>query len=407
MGKIVPLEGDALPWARARFARYYERTPIPPPSALPEREFAAFPFGAESGMRRHAALPNAEAFHRFLTSVVPRHVYYSSAYYVHPEHPTMPGKIWQGADVVFDLDADHLRQSEGLNYAAQLALVKEQLKRLYDDFLTTDFGLDPTQAEIVFSGGRGYHVHVRDERFRGLTSPARRELVDYLQGSETDLVATVLEERHADGAGGPARRFRRLSPPDAPGWKGRTTRGLQAILARWEAEGPDVAASEMIRSGMAVPDAKRLARALLKDGGAAKIRSTLALGALPREIPLELLAIVLKSATVEVQGETDAPVTTDIHRLIRLPGSLHGGTGFRVLPVARDALDAFDPFEAALYPGDPEATVAVTLLDTVDHPFRERISGSAGRDLELPEAEALFLVLRGEASLRGPGPPPP
>lgn len=399
MGKIVPLEGATLDWARARFADYYRGHPVEPPHRFARREFAAFPFGRESTMRRHAALPTAEEFRGFLETVVPRHVYYSSAYYAHPDHPSMAGKEWLGADLIFDLDADHLRQSEGLSYARQLDRVKEQLKRLYDDFLVADFGVDPAKAPIYFSGGRGYHVHVRDERFLSLTSPERRELVDYILGSEFDPAVAIVEERAPDDAGR-LRAFRRLAPPDAPGWRGRTTRGLAELLARWEVAGADVAERELEQAGLPKSEAHHLARQLVTKGGGARIRDSLRIDIFRREIPTGLLRIVLKSAAIEVQGETDAPVTTDIHRLIRLPGSLHGGTGFRVARIGRDALDAFDPFEDARYPDGRGPPVPVELTESVDHPLEGGIRGASGDRLEVGVASALFLVLRGEATLR-------
>src|SRR5208282_2045026 len=99
--------------------------------------------------------------------------------------------------------------------------------------------------------------------------------------------------------------------------------------------------------------------------------------------------------------ETDAPVTTDIHRLIRLPGSLHGGTGFRVVPLTRDAIDTFDPFADALVPSTPGVRTPVTLLSDAQYPFPGgKIGGKTGEAVELPTPEALFLVLRGEAALR-------
>jgi DNA primase small subunit len=51
----------------------------------------------------------------------------------------------------------------------------------------------------------------------------------------------------------------------------------------------------------------------------------------------------------------DEPVTTDLRRLIRFPGSLHGGTGLVVRRIPVDEVDAFDP-----------------LVDAVAEPFENR-----------------------------------
>jgi DNA primase small subunit len=417
VAKTVPLDPPTLAWARGEFARYYRDAVVEPPSRLARREFAAFPFASETMMRRHATLPTPRDLAEFLAREVPRHVYYSTAYYRRPAEPTMAAKEWLGADLIFDLDSDHLRGAESLDYPGQLALVKRRLVALVDDFLFGDFGIDPAATSFVFSGGRGYHVHVRDDRFVSLTSPERRELVDYVLGTGVDPMRAI--ERHAvDARSGPsvgeaaeaapaagrARRapgLLRLAPPDAPGWKGRTTRAVLASLARWRLEGPEVAAAEMTRAGVKPPDARRWARRLLSDGVAERIERTLELDVFRGESAVEFVRAIVPQATIAVQGETDAPVTTDIHRLIRLPGSLHGGTGLRVVPLTREAIDRFDPFSEALLPAPPGARTPVTFREEVAYPFPDGgVRGHPGATEELPTPLALFLVLRGEAELR-------
>ncbi len=418
MAKTVPLDAPTLAWARSQFQRYYREASIDPPAQLARREFAAFPFSEAGGMRRHATLPTPADLRGFLGELVPRHVYYSSAYYREPAQPTMAAKGWLGADLIFDLDADHLRGAGELDYAGQLALVKRRLLDLVDDFLMRDLGVDPAATAFVFSGGRGYHVHVRDERFLGLGGPERRELVDYVLGVGVDPLAAI-EERREDvragrtvgdadteevgGARGRAARALRLAGPDAPGWKGRTTRAVLSVLARWERDGVASAARELQQWGLPPAKARRWARALVEGGRAERIRSTLSLDVFGEvSAPKEFLEAVVRAAAVEVQAETDAPVTTDIHRLIRLPGSLHGGTGLRVVPLPRDAVEGFDPFRDAVWEaGDDGGTTPVTFLEEVCYPFAgEPLRGVAGGTDELPTPRALFLVLRGEAALR-------
>lgn len=414
MAKIAALDPRSLAWARRQFEAYYATQRVEPPPRFARREFAAFPFADATMMRRHASFASADAFHRFLSTEVPRHVYYSSAYYRQPDHATMAGKEWLGADVIFDLDADHLRGAEKLDYAGQLARVKERVRDLWDDFLVGDFGLAPEAMALVFSGGRGYHVHVRDPAFWPLNSPERRELVDYLQGTGFQEREAILEERSFDrptasegepdggGArrGGRPRTFRRLYPPQTPGWKGRVTRAFLKLLARWETLGAEGAGAELEGLGLSRPVARRLARQLITEGKAAQIRANLTLDVFPREIPPGLIETVFKQARIEVQGETDAPVTTDIHRLIRLPDSLHGGTGFRVVPLDRDRLDAFDPWTQALVPTGRHAGTEVELIESFAYPFSgARTDGVRGQRVALPTPAALFLVLRGEAQI--------
>ncbi len=401
MAKIALLGGATLRWARERFAGYYEGVPLPPPDRLDRREFAAFAFAAETGMRRHTTLKTPEEFHRFLVREVPRHVYYSTAYYRLPAEPTMARKEWIGADLIFDLDADHLRGAGSLDYAGQLALVKTRLLDLVDDFLVRDFGIDPAEMTLVFSGGRGYHVHVRDPRFLPMSSPERRELVDYIQGTGFDARQAVAA-RHLTTGGegiGPRKsvRLQELPAPDAPGWRGRTGRAVVTLLDRWAANGRAV--DDLLAWGVPRPAARKMAKVLFEEGGAESIRTTRSLQILAG-LQERFLEAVVPRAAVEVQGETDAPVTTDVHRLIRLPGSLHGGTGFRVLPIAREALAAFDPLRDGPVPAAPTDRTEVVLSEAVDYRFGEaEVSGPAGARRKLPTPAALFLCLRGEAAL--------
>ena len=416
MGKTLALEGASLEWARGEFARYYAGAKVPPPHRLSRREFAAFPFTTETMMRRHATLRTPEEFLRFLRHETPRHVYYSSAYYRRPAEPTMSAKEWLGADLIFDLDSDHLRGAEALDYAGQLALVKSRLIALVDDFLFGDFGIDPDATSFVFSGGRGYHVHVRDDRFLPLSSPERRELVDYVlgtgfdpmmvvEGRRTDVragpTASVLDDSGDGTAAGRAPKTRALAPPDAPGWPGRTTRALLEVLRRWEEQGPKAAVEEMKSYGISAPKARHYARLLIDQGGAAKIRERLSLDVFKASLSAEFLEAVVPRAAVEVQGETDAPVTTDIHRLIRLPNSLHGGTGFRVVPLGREEIAGFDPFRDALLSSPDGGRTAVRYVEEARYPFPggELHAVPDGTD-ELPTPVALFLLLRGQAELR-------
>jgi DNA primase small subunit len=416
VAKTVPLDAPTLAWGRTVFADYYRRSRIEPPERLARREFAAFPFATETFMRRHATLRSPEEFRAFLSAEVPRHVYYSSAYYRHPAETNMSAKEWLGADLIFDLDSDHLRGAESLPYDAQLALVKRKLVALLDDFLFGDFGIDPRETSIVFSGGRGYHVHVRAEGFRSLTSPERRELVDYVLGTGVEPLRAVRTREQTEDVpvgteaaldeSAPPRgrsalpRSRYLVRPDAPGWPGRTTRAVLELLERWQQVGTKAAAEEMVGFGIAPVKARKWARALLDGDGAEKIRATGTLEVFQKEVPDEFLAAVLPRAAIELQGETDAPVTTDIHRLIRLPGSLHGGTGLRVVPLARTALDDFDPFRDALLAPLDGARTTVRYAADVQYPFPDGgLTGRRDSSESIPTPLALFLVLRGEAAL--------
>ena len=95
----------------------------------------------------------------------------------------MIDKEWLGADLIFDLDADHLPEMEEvkkgkITFSKLMVYIREQTYRLVVDVLFGDFGLSEKDLLITFSGGRGYHVHVRTSDMLTLPSGARREIAD-------------------------------------------------------------------------------------------------------------------------------------------------------------------------------------------------------------------------------------
>src|SRR3990170_8201567 len=169
-------------YLRKRFGDYYRNTnPVLSPD-FRKREWGFIYFDElpEIVMRRHKAFSSEGEAFEYLRAMVPAHVYHSAAYYEFPDAATMKEKHWQGADLIFDLDADHLPQ-KARSCAEMLANVKDETGKLLD-FLLEDFGFSEQNINIAFSGGRGYHIHVRDPKVLTLESAQRREIVDYLSG---------------------------------------------------------------------------------------------------------------------------------------------------------------------------------------------------------------------------------
>jgi len=107
---------------------------------------------------------------------------------------------------------------------------------------------------------------------------------------------------------------------------------------------------------------------------------------------------LLRRAVDETSAETDEPVTTDTRRLIRLPGSLHGGTGLRVAPLERDELDDFVPLRDAVVFSTREQTVVAP--EPVEFEVGGRRFNTEAGDVSLPEYAAVFGMLRGDLELR-------
>lgn len=395
-----------LEFVMSWFRKYYADSPPPPPDRFGRREFG-FMFFDKTFVQRHISFSKASDLNSFLREQVPAHVYYSSAYYELPAAATMEEKKWLGADLIFDLDADHIKGAEGLSYTDMLAEVKNEMARLLDDFILGDLGFNPAEIKVVFSGGRGYHVHVSDPRVMDLKSHERREIVDYITGTELDF-DWVFEERAFE-----KRQFKqvtrvnksRLLPSaDSAGWRRRMRVGVERLLQELERLSAQDVRARFVEA-RDVPD--KLLEEMLSDlfskrGG--KSGADIMLGSDTLEVlssskgQILFLKMLEGHMKDELEGQVDEPVTSDIKRLIRLPQSLHGKTGLTVVPMSRDELDGFDPLRDAVPEMLPDDPVRLAVNGKVEIRLRgERFSLEG--NTEVPTFAALFLVCRRMATM--------
>jgi DNA primase small subunit len=338
-------------WLEDRFRDYYTQAALKGPHLLNRREFAFITFGEER-MQRHLTVKTPKQLMTMVQRRTPAHVYYSSAYYEKPAAPTMTEKGWLGADLIFDLDADHLPGTHRLNYEGMLHAVKGELIKLLD-FLQQDFGFTDDELAVYFSGGRGYHCHVANPQVQPLGSQERREIVDYITGRGLDT-RSILHEKTVFRQGNITQTSLEMPLPTEPGWRGKISReiitffqSLQkmskedacAHLMAFEGIGPKTA--EGIYAGLTEKHIERMRRGKFD------------------QLPYitKIAPHLLAHSAVKLRGEPDEPVTADVKRLIRLPGSLHGKTGLKVAHIPLDGIEAFDPLSDAIVFDDSPVTV--------------------------------------------------
>jgi DNA primase small subunit len=366
---------------RQRFTDYYKKTVLIAPSSLEQREWGFVLFSPQSAtlrMRRHIGFSGKDELFQFIKNLVPQHSYYSTAYYEKPDAGTMAEKGWCGADLIFDLDADHIMRGA---YDQMLARVKEETEKLLV-MLTGELGINPKTIELVFSGGRGYHVHVKDIAFRGWGSAERRELIDYVCGIGIDPAAMLSGKS-----------------PVTPGWQVRYRETLVEYLS-WLGT---LADEEAMKHLTAI-------EGIGKDSAAAFLKNRNQTLSSIERYPSGMLVKnrVLHAILIQQEGEfkkrllsraalADEPVTTDTKRLIRMPTSLHGGSGMRVQPLELRDLHDFEPLVDAVVFSERE--VRVNLL----HQVRTTLLGSTYElqkgIITVPEAVAVFLCCRGMAEI--------
>ncbi len=408
-----PAVAKTIDWLQGQYADWYRDNPPPMPDRFTRREFGYILWPDKPGpppFVRHRAYDNADRFHYYLQKQGPHSVYYSTAYYRRPGEMKMLDKQWLGAELIFDLDADHLAEAEKakaegheMPLADQLALVKTQFKRLLDEFLFGDFGLGEDDVWITFSGGRGYHAHVVEERLLQLDSKARREVVDYITGKvpmekgteKPDLSMFITETTvGADSFGKHVSKItqERMAPATTPGWPGRITRTLVAELRKNVLEADPKAARKWLTSLDGVGDTR--AKSFVAKFNSATL-DRIASGYIDQGRTVRsIIHHVLRQETIPMaKGETDEPVTADTKRLIRLPGSLHGKSGLKVVTLRRDELDGFEPLRDAVAFG-MEPTMIVPRNDQEMTLGGERVVVKKGEEVEVPKAHAVFWLAR-------------
>ena len=401
---------------RDKFADYYKQNSasILPPSSLERREFG-FLLLEKRVMVRHKGFNDADSLRSSLCSVVPSDVYYSSAYYEHPKEE-MKSKGWLGADLVFDIDADHIptpcatvhniwvctscgasgksghplkcsvcggtkfKEKPWLCEICLEASKVEAIKLI--DVLTDDFGFPSEVLIVAFSGHRGYHVHVESESVRDLDSLARKEIVDYVMG--------IGLEAEFHGLGKSADSSRRVSGPDLNdrGWRGRVAKGTYDFLLTASKE-------DLMKTGL-----KTLHINSLLKHREAILESWKEKGpwGVIKNISPETWRKIAQYGVEKQSVKIDTVVTPDINRLIRFPNSLHGKTGLKKVEFSIAQIEDFDPLKSAVAFKTGEVTVHVS--DAPQFRVEDEIYGPFERQkVELPTAAALMLLCKGMAEV--------
>jgi DNA primase small subunit len=345
---------------RQKFQEYYlaHGKDFYTPPSLEQREYGFLLF-KEKFMVRHRAFRDQTTLLSAIRDLVPAHVYFSTAYYEQPT-ASMDEKGWKRADLVFDIDADHLDtpcksqhdtwkckacQTSGTGAAPKLCpkckndrmeeqtwlceqclqQAKEETSKLLE-ILYSDLGVNPTDTHIFFSGHRGYHVHVYSSELGLFAEEERREIASYVLGQGLDPELHELEQLSAGGT-------TIIEGPQLgqPGWRGRMVAGIHDVLGE---EGERLGLSPAQNNTLMAQDPEKFYRK--------PFWSTVKGVGLSTWKTLSARAVQKKSAKI------DTVVTTDIHRLIRLPGTLNGHTGLLSMKIQREHLEDFDPSKEAI-----------------------------------------------------------
>ncbi len=404
-------------FAYHKFAEYYTQhsSSVKPPTSIEKREFGFLLF-KERIMLRHKGFRSVGALRSSLKTIAPSDVYYSSSYYERPEEE-MKEKGWLGADLIFDIDADHIptpcakvhdtwacsncgalgrgsslkkcpacggRKLSERTWPCEVCLgsAKTEAIKLMD-ILTKDFGFSPQELKVGFSGHRGYHVQVESEEIRGLSSMARKEIVDYVLGIGLETEFHGLGYRGGEDS-------RMLPGPDLYdfGWSGRIARGTyDLLLAGTREELEEVGLKKRVVDTI-IQYKEKLLESWNEKGPWGIISG----------IGKENWRKIAQYGVEKQSAKIDTVVTTDTHRLIRLTNTLHGKTGLKKTEVPVTGIENFDPLKSAVAFDGGTVTVLVSdaprfrLGDEIYGPYKEQ-------KIEVSTAAALMLLCKGVAKV--------
>jgi DNA primase small subunit len=375
---------------RRAFREYYfnQSNAIEEPIKMEQREFGYMHFG-QAGMLRHLSFKSKKELDAVLVREAPSDVYCSNAYYRFPTQQPMQEKQWLGADLIFDIDGKDLgmpcvpshsysvcincgyvsappEQDEerssysclscGYKKADHVSIPcskcidgsKKEARHLMD-FLLRDIGLEHNAINIYFSGNNGFHVHINDDACSSLDPQARSDLVGYLSGTGLMLESVGVRKTNTDGS------FYIKFPKSGLtyGWRRRIAEKLKIDIT----------------------SAVKLKNIVNQYGGYNSFK-----------VELDRLA---RTMGVRI----DPQVTTDVHRIFRMPGTLNSKSGLSKTK-SRD-LYSFDPFVDACLLGDDKISLRVKT------PVKLKLKGSSfnisNESAEIPAYAAVYLMCKGLA----------
>ena len=336
-------------FVKQKFKEFYEKKTVVAPNAYREREFG---FGDIKKIDyRHVEFKSEVEMHMHFINHAPLYASFSTGYYEFPDRRPMQKKSFQGADLLFEFDADCTHST--LTCYKCLGETKRDSIKLVEDFLMKDFGFKKADISYVFSGNRGYHIYVVNDSVLNLSGKARREIVDYVQAKGID-VNTLLKENPTI---------------ESKGWKGKLAKSAYAYV------------QETNTGKLKDPKFKEHALQQMKEGNYDLFKGS------------TFWNNIVKREVVNMKADIDQSVTYDLSRLIRMPTTLHGSTGLLCQPV-KD-MDSYDPFKDSIVFNNPpievtflEDVAELTLNDETFGPFKKDSTQN------VPEYLAVFLAGR-------------
>ncbi|MDD5163911.1 MAG: DNA primase small subunit domain-containing protein [Candidatus ainarchaeum sp.] len=398
---------------KKHFSGFYKANFVEDPPEPGQREFGIGEFGRKI-TQRHLSFSSLSEFNSFLQKETPFFVSYSTALYNQPSARPMEAKGFLEGDIVYEFDADDIKtpckqihdswacpkcNAKGKG-AIELCTecgtpvkveqwfceecLGEAKKQIFElkEFLEEDFSFTEG-ISINFSGSAGFHLHLRGKNIRQLPQAARIELLDFLTGTNLDLEAIGFLE---------SGKALECPKQGAFGWPKKIMLGLKELIEN--------APSDKIAAIAGVRDSN--AKKFLEKKQ--KILEGFEKGMLfpfptkkSREFWLALVKFVVEQKRLDIDRQT----SIDLNKIIRVPNTIHGGTGFVAKKISWEELKKFNAFNDALAFSE-EGTAKVLINKAPRFNIGGKFFGPfQNSEAELPLNAAVFLVAKQAARLVG------
>ena len=232
---------------------------------------------------------------------------------------------------------------------------------------------------VYFSGHRGYHVHIENEIVRSLDAMARKEIVDYVTG----LGISILDKKQEKKRG--KRSATKKFSLHNFGWNRRLKIGMQEFLVKATKE--DLKAVGLKNKAL-LENRDTIVNRAIKEGRWESING----------VSVQTWLKFAEYVKDQQSSKIDTVVTTDIHRLIRMNGTLHGKTGLKKIEFPAKDLQDFDPFTGAV--AFKKGKVKVLVFDAPEFKLSgETLGPYKNQTVELPVAAAVMLICKRRAEV--------